>query len=134
MGYYDTQKGIDEYVEMAEGYDGRELIAVLKKHLKPGATVLELGMGPGKDLDLLGVKLDLAGREIGVDRPLRPLHHLTPDRDHVLRAQLGGPLGHQPSLGPVVSGTNAFGQEASLQPAEERAITLPENAGDRDLG
>ena len=53
MGYYHTRETVDEYVEMAEGYDGRELIEVLKQHLKPGATVLELGMGPGKDLDIL---------------------------------------------------------------------------------
>ena len=39
---------------MAQGYDGKELVSVLKMHLPSGATVLELGMGPGKDLDLLG--------------------------------------------------------------------------------
>jgi SAM-dependent methyltransferase len=63
VGYYHTQNGIDEYVEMAEGYDGRELIAVLRKHLQPGATVLELGMGPGKDLDLLGETFQVTGSD-----------------------------------------------------------------------
>ena len=38
---------------MAEGFDGRELIEILKKYLSKGSTVLELGMGPGKDLDIL---------------------------------------------------------------------------------
>jgi SAM-dependent methyltransferase len=38
---------------MAAGYDGRELIAILGKYLRPGASLLELGMGPGTDLDLL---------------------------------------------------------------------------------
>ena len=38
---------------MADGYDGRELIENLKKHLAAGSKVLELGMGPGKDLDVL---------------------------------------------------------------------------------
>ena len=53
MGYYDDPKNVQQYIEMAEGYDGRELIAALARHLPAGATVLELGMGPGKDLDLL---------------------------------------------------------------------------------
>ena len=38
---------------MAEGYDGKEFIPVLRKHLKQDATLLELGMGPGKDVELL---------------------------------------------------------------------------------
>lgn len=53
MGYFDKRKNVDEYIQMAEGYDGRELIAVLKMHLPAGSTILELGMGPGKDLGLL---------------------------------------------------------------------------------
>lgn len=38
---------------MVEGYDGAELIDVLKEYLAQKATVLELGMGPGKDFDIL---------------------------------------------------------------------------------
>lgn len=53
MNYYDKEENIKEYVEMAKGYDGKELIEILKTHLKKHSTVLELGMGPGKDLDLL---------------------------------------------------------------------------------
>jgi len=53
MSYYDDPKNVQQYIEMAEGYDGRELIEALARHLPAGATVLELGMGPGKDLDLL---------------------------------------------------------------------------------
>ena len=53
MGYYDDPKNAQQYIEMAEGYDGRELIEALSRHLPAGATVLELGMGPGKDLDIL---------------------------------------------------------------------------------
>ena len=54
MGFYDDEENVEAYVQMAEGYDGRELVEVLKKHLPLGSTVLELGMGPGKDLALLG--------------------------------------------------------------------------------
>lgn len=53
MGYFDQEKGVLEYIKMAQGYDGKALIRVLKKHLPKGSTVLELGMGPGKDLDIL---------------------------------------------------------------------------------
>ena len=48
---------------MAKGYNGRELIAVLNKYLPAGAMVLELGMGPGKDLDLLAQRYTVTGSD-----------------------------------------------------------------------
>lgn len=53
MGFYDDEKTANQYIAMAEGYDGRELIDVLRVHLPGGASVLELGMGPGVDLNIL---------------------------------------------------------------------------------
>ena len=53
-----------EYQAMAEGYDGRLIIDQLGLHLKPGASVLELGMGPGKDLDILAEKYRATGSDI----------------------------------------------------------------------
>jgi cyclopropane fatty-acyl-phospholipid synthase-like methyltransferase len=53
MGYFDDENNVQEYIKMAEGYDGRALIDALRNYVKPGATVLEIGMGPGKDLDIL---------------------------------------------------------------------------------
>jgi len=53
MGYFDTDEGVDQYIAMAEGYDGRELIEILRSYAPSGSSVLELGMGPGKDLALL---------------------------------------------------------------------------------
>jgi SAM-dependent methyltransferase len=53
MGYFDTDEGVNEYIQMAEGYDGRELVEILQKYVPSGSSVLELGMGPGKDLALL---------------------------------------------------------------------------------
>jgi trans-aconitate methyltransferase len=38
---------------MVDGYDGSELINELRHYLKDKSTVLELGMGPGLDLDIL---------------------------------------------------------------------------------
>lgn len=63
MGYYDTTKGVNEYIRMAEGYDGAALINVLETFLPLGSSVLELGMGPGKDLDLLLKKYDATGSD-----------------------------------------------------------------------
>jgi len=63
MGYYDTEDNVREYIEMASGYDGAALIKVLRKHLHEGASVLELGMGPGKDLDLLSESFKATGSD-----------------------------------------------------------------------
>lgn len=63
MSYFDDGKNVDAYIRMAEGYDGRELIAILKKHLPAGSTVLELGMGPGIDLDLLTPTYTVTGSD-----------------------------------------------------------------------
>ena len=63
MGYFDERRNVDEYIQMAKDYDGRELIAVLKLHLHAGSTVLELGMGPGKDLDLLSGSYAVTGSD-----------------------------------------------------------------------
>ena len=51
--FYHTEESVDQYITLAEGYDGAELIAELRKHLPEGSLVLELGMGAGKDLDIL---------------------------------------------------------------------------------
>ena len=53
MGYFDTEKNVQEYIKMAKGYDGQVLLNKLKTYLPEGSTILELGMGPGKDLDIL---------------------------------------------------------------------------------
>ena len=53
MGYFDDEKNVEEYIKMAEGYDGRAFIHILRAHLEDNATILELGMGPGKDVELL---------------------------------------------------------------------------------
>ena len=48
---------------MVEGYDGKELIGILKGHLPAGSTLLELGMGPGKDLDILSSDYAVTGSD-----------------------------------------------------------------------
>jgi trans-aconitate methyltransferase len=53
MAYFDDEGNVLAYEQMAEGPGGALLVATLEKHLAAGACVLELGMGPGRDLDRL---------------------------------------------------------------------------------
>lgn len=62
--FYDDPENAETYVRMAEGYDGANLIAELDKVLQPGASVLEIGMGPGIDLDLLARRYAVTGSDL----------------------------------------------------------------------
>ncbi|MTI68427.1 MAG: methyltransferase domain-containing protein [Firmicutes bacterium] len=53
MAYFNDKQKVKEYIEMCEGMGAKELINILKRQIKEGSTVLELGMGPGNDLNLL---------------------------------------------------------------------------------
>ncbi len=63
MGFFDSEKGVEEYIKMADGYDGTELIKILQKYLPEKSKVLELGMGPGKDLDILSKTFTVTGSD-----------------------------------------------------------------------
>jgi cyclopropane fatty-acyl-phospholipid synthase-like methyltransferase len=63
MGFFDIEENVNEYIELAEGFDGAILINELKNHLPQGSSVLELGMGPGKDLDLLSKQYTVTGSD-----------------------------------------------------------------------
>jgi len=80
VDYYDSEENVEKYIQMASGYDGKSLIAALRAYLPRGATVLELGMGPGKDLLLLKDRYHATGSDssnIFLDR-FKQLH---PDID-----------------------------------------------------
>jgi trans-aconitate methyltransferase len=53
MSLYDTDDGVDQYVAMRSDTNGAAHVDRLKELLPEGAQVLELGMGPGVDFDLL---------------------------------------------------------------------------------
>ncbi|WP_219948330.1 trans-aconitate 2-methyltransferase [Salinibacterium sp. M195] len=61
---YDTTEGIHAYTRMARGYDGRTHVERLTQLLKPGSSVLELGMGPGVDLDMLAKTYTVVGSDL----------------------------------------------------------------------
>jgi cyclopropane fatty-acyl-phospholipid synthase-like methyltransferase len=76
MNYYDDPRNVQTYIKMAQGYDGRDLVSALLKYLPAGSTVLELGMGPGVDLDLLSQHYQATGSDtsrVFLDR-YRELH------------------------------------------------------------
>ncbi len=61
--FFEVEKNIWEYIDAGEGIDGRFLIEALKKHLKANSTVLELGMGAGKDLNILNESYNTTGSD-----------------------------------------------------------------------
>lgn len=63
MGFYDEEETAKQYISMADGYDGQILIDVLRKHVPDGSAVLELGMGPGVDLDILDEHYKVTGSD-----------------------------------------------------------------------
>ena len=63
MGFYDDDKTANQYIAMAAGSDGQELITALAGHVPVGASVLEIGMGPGVDLDILGQRYQATGSD-----------------------------------------------------------------------
>jgi len=63
MGYYNTKKGIKEYIKRSEDWDGTKLIKILKKHLPKKSTLLELGIGPGRDFDILKKTYTVTGSD-----------------------------------------------------------------------
>jgi len=63
MGYFDHEENVREYMQITDGYDGEYLIQKLRCHLVENKTILELGMGPGKDLDLLNPYYNVTGSD-----------------------------------------------------------------------
>jgi len=61
--FYDDETNVNEYIKMAEGFDGREFMPVLRQYLPEDAHILELGMGPGKDLALLAEYFKVTGSD-----------------------------------------------------------------------
>lgn len=78
--YYQDLDNVQNYISMSEGIDGKNLIDILKKHLQKNASVLELGMGPGKDLELLSKEYTTTGSDIS-DVFLNRYSHTHPDAD-----------------------------------------------------
>ena len=51
--YYHTKDSVEEYIRLATGFDGKQIISRLKEFLPSGSDLLEIGSGPGKDWQIL---------------------------------------------------------------------------------
>ena len=63
MGYYDVRENAEAYIKMSEEYRGDLLVRILNKYLEEGKSVLELGMGAGKELEILAMKYPVTGSD-----------------------------------------------------------------------
>lgn len=63
MEFFDDEKNVKEYIKDSEDYNGSDLIKELKKYLPADSTVLELGMGPGKDFEILSRDFKVTGSD-----------------------------------------------------------------------
>lgn len=63
MDYYENHDNVRKYIEFTPSHDGAGLVDRLVTHLPAGSSVLEIGMGPGKDLQLLQRHFDVTGSD-----------------------------------------------------------------------
>jgi len=63
MDYYENKDQVGKYIKFTPSHDGSMLVEKLVEFLPGGATVLELGMGPGKDLKLLSEHYEVTGSD-----------------------------------------------------------------------
>ena len=64
MGFYDISENVDEYIKMCSEYDGSHIYQELQKYLQDGKDVLELGSGPGLDIQFLGQHYKVTGSDL----------------------------------------------------------------------
>jgi ubiquinone/menaquinone biosynthesis C-methylase UbiE len=61
--YYQTRESAESYIKVAKEFDGQELIHHLGNFIQKGSTVLELGTGPGTDLEILSQSYHVTGSD-----------------------------------------------------------------------
>lgn len=61
--YYQAKQSVEEYIRLAEGYNGRDLIERLKSVLPTDSYLLEIGSGPGTDWELLNSNYEVIGSD-----------------------------------------------------------------------
>lgn len=70
--YYKTKESVNEYIKLAKGVSGKQLIEKLEKVLPANAVLLEIGSGPGTDWRILNQSYNV----IGSDNSTEFLDHL----------------------------------------------------------
>ena len=64
--YYDSEKFVNEYVQMAADVDSHSLIREFEQYLTARSKVLEIGTGPGTDYAILSKRFDVLGSDYSV--------------------------------------------------------------------
>ena len=87
--YYDNKANVESYSKFTPSHDGSLLVDALAAWLPEGSSVLELGMGPGKDYRLLSERFSVTGSDFSntflqrySDRINRHRRHHGPPRTH----------------------------------------------------
>jgi ubiquinone/menaquinone biosynthesis C-methylase UbiE len=63
MSMYDRLGGVRIYIEFTKRFDDSALLPIIEERLPRGASILELGMGPGRDLDVLTERYRVTGSD-----------------------------------------------------------------------
>lgn len=71
MEFYNDRLKVDEYEKMCDEYDGTKLYKVIDKYLTKGSTLLELGSGPGNDIQYFQSKYKVTGSDLSDEFLLR---------------------------------------------------------------
>ncbi|MBK3518976.1 class I SAM-dependent methyltransferase [Carboxylicivirga marina] len=61
--FFEREENVKQYIEMTADYDGRWFFEQFKKFIPRSHKALELGMGPGKDLDNIRQEYDVVGSD-----------------------------------------------------------------------
>lgn len=62
--WWNNSKNVDSYIKMTTGYAGGDFLEHLYSVLPEGSSLLELGMGPGKDLEILARRYKVTGSDV----------------------------------------------------------------------
>ncbi len=61
--YYHTKESVKEYIRLADGIDGSELIEKLQQYTSKNSSILEIGSGPGSDWEILSKNYSVTGSD-----------------------------------------------------------------------
>lgn len=61
--YYKTKESVSEYIKLAEGHNGGQLIKKLNAFLPNNSYLLEIGSGPGTDWKILSDSYEVVGSD-----------------------------------------------------------------------
>ncbi len=63
MHYFMDKKNVEQYIEMTKDYEPMAIVEKLRLYLPEGKSLLELGMGPGRELPLLAKSYQVVGSD-----------------------------------------------------------------------